>query len=100
MDAMGLLIARGFRFQLATPPEQLKRVPPARLHGRHARLARLIRVTVLVVLVALEAMAVGMQIVSPNPMSVRRCPNGHVQDRMFLPDRNQMNRSGCPYERQ
>ena len=92
MDARGLLIARDFRFQRAAAPDQLKRDRRALSHGPHACLVKLIRVSIL------EAMAVGMQIVSPNPISVRRCPSERVQDRMFLTDRKQMSRSGYLYE--
>jgi hypothetical protein len=77
MVAMGLLIAPGFKFQPAAPPEQLKRVPLARLQGRRARLVKLIRGSIR------EAMAVGMLIVSLTPMSVRRGPNRDIRGRMF-----------------
>ena len=65
MDAMELLSARGCKSQPAGPPEQLKRVLQARLQGRRANLVKLIRGSIL------EEMAVGMQIVSRIPMSVR-----------------------------
>ena len=84
---------RTLQSPLPAPAGQLKRVPRARWRGPHARCGKSIQDLIL------ETMAVGMQIVSPHPISVRRCPSEYVQDRMFLPDRNQMNRSGCPYER-
>jgi hypothetical protein len=77
MDAMGLLTARGYRFQPAWLWEQLKRVPLARLQGRRARLVKLIRGSIL------EAMAVGMEIGSRIPMSVRRGPGRDIRGRMF-----------------
>jgi hypothetical protein len=77
MDAMGLLSARGCKSQPAAPPEQLKRVPLARLHGRRARLVKPIHGSIL------EAIAVGMQIVSLTPMSVRRGLSRDIRGRMF-----------------
>lgn len=74
---MGLLITRGYKSQPAAPPEQLKRVPLARLQGRRARLVKLIRGSIL------EAMAVEMLIVSLTPMCVRRRPTRDIRGRMF-----------------
>lgn len=79
MDARGLLSARDFRCPQAAA-ELLKRVPPALSHGPPARCGKSI----------LEVTAVEF----PNPISVRCYPSERVHDRIFQPDRNQMNKSG------